>query len=107
MRAGKINQLAEFFKRSDKQSDSGAPVAVFTSIGHIWCSITQASAGLTESGDREQSVNSYDIECRFRKDLSAKDELNWRGKRLKITSIDDSDPKNAKLLITAESDPNQ
>jgi len=105
MQAGNLNQRINLYQAVSSKSASGAPTQALSLIVPTWSSIEQKSSDSSEGDDRNKTANSYQLTIRYRTNLKTGDWIEWRGRFMKITGLDDSDPKQGKLIIDAEINP--
>lgn len=105
MRAGNLNQRIKIYQSITSKSQSGAPITTLQKLCETWSSVEQLNSDQEQNDDRSQTLSTYQFTFRYRSTVKTGDWLMWRNKLMKITSLDDSDPKRHKLLVETEINP--
>lgn len=100
-RAGQRNQRITLYATKSDQSPSGAPIRTVEKVGRVWAKVTYKGGSEQTAGDTKQPVSRYEIEIRWR-EIKAGWWVDWKQNYLRITNIDDSDPRRQTLVLTAE-----
>lgn len=79
----------------------------WTDITEVWADVTPT--GGTEKSDNAgiQTSNTHRVSLRYRSDLTSKDRLVYRGRKLEIVSVLDVDGAKRELLIEAREHPQE
>lgn len=103
--AGKLNQRLTLYRAVSGKSPMGSPVVQLEKMAAPWAELITGQSGSSAANDREQTTNSYQFRLRWRENVEPGDWLQWRGKWLKLTAVNDSDPSRTELVIDVEHNP--
>ena len=106
MRAGLLDQRLKLYQTINSKTPSGALTKSLSLPLAVWGKAEQEGASRDNDNDRDLTLNRYLFTSRYRTNIKAGDWLSWRSKLLHIDSIDDSDPKRAVIIISAQINPN-
>lgn len=105
MQAGKLNQRLTLYRTVEGKSSGGAPtvqlVKTVTPLAELITSSSEQSGG----NDREQTINRYQWRLRWRENIEPGYWIQWRGRWMKITGLNDSDPRRQELILDADANP--
>lgn len=104
--AGKLNNRISIYAKIKTKTTSGAMVEKLQFTRKCWASIVKSANSASTQNDQLLTIGGYELKVRYalKKSLSNNDWIEINDRWLKITDIDDTDPKRSKLTITAEHD---
>lgn len=105
MRAGKLNQRVTLYRSVEGKSNSGAPTLELVKAVTAWAELITSSSGQSAVNDREQTQNGYQWRLRWRENIEPGYWMQWRGRWMKITGVNDSDPRRQELILDADANP--
>ncbi|KYN82209.1 hypothetical protein ATY36_13790 [Vibrio cidicii] len=105
MQAGKLNQRLVLYRVIEGKSPRGAPMEQLVKMATPWAELITSSSGQTTGNDREQTLNTYQWRIRWRENIENGQWIQWRGRWMKITAVDDSDPRRQQIILDADSKP--
>ncbi|WP_136487871.1 head-tail adaptor protein [Vibrio sp. H11] len=105
MQAGKLNQQLVLYQLVEIKSPSGAMIHALSLFTTTKGELVSGGGGNTTDDDRERGLNQYRFRIRWRSGVEYGDWVEWRGKWLKITAVDDADPRCRTLMFDAEFSP--
>ena len=105
IQAGKMNQLITLYRPVSTKSDGGAPMVNLEKQATPWAELVQSDSALSASDDREKTTNTYVWRLRWRENIEPGHWLLWRGRWMKITGVNDSDPQREKIELDADGQP--
>lgn len=109
MQAGKLNKRVGHYQAVAGKSPNGAPIKRLTRLRFTWASIDQVSAATSETGERTQAINRYQVTLRHRNGVTVKidDWLQYKIRWLKVVGVDGLIDDGKALVLTCESNPNE
>ncbi|EPX6948034.1 phage head closure protein [Vibrio sp. 11-4(1)] len=105
MQAGKLNQRLTLYRTVDGKSDNGAPTVQLERMATPWAELLSSSGSQSASNDREKALNVYQWRLRWRENIEPNYWIQWRGRWMKITAVDDADPQRRQIILDADSNP--
>ncbi len=105
MKAGKLNQRITLYRTVDGKSPSGAPKVQLETLASTWAELVSSSSSQNANNDREQPQNGYQWRLRWRENIETGFWLLWRGRWMKITGVNDLDPRRRELILDADANP--
>ncbi|MCU8207740.1 phage head closure protein [Vibrio vulnificus] len=103
--AGKLNQRLTLYRAVSGKSPMGSPVVQLEKMAAPWAELITGQSGSSASNDREQTTNSYQFRLRWRENIEPGHWMQWRGRWMKITGVNDSDPRRQELILDADANP--
>ncbi|NAW78325.1 phage head closure protein [Vibrio sp. V34_P3A8T189] len=105
MQAGKLNQRITLYRATKGKSRSGAPTVELVKSASPWAELIANASGQNAGNDRERPENTYQWRLRWRENIEPDHWLHWRGRWMKITGVNDSDPRRQELILDAVANP--
>ncbi|MBS9903242.1 phage head closure protein [Vibrio alginolyticus] len=105
MQAGKLNQRLTLYSTVEGKSLSGAPTVQLVKTVTPWAELITSSSEQSAGNDREQTLNAYQWRLRWRENIEPGHWIQWRGRWMKITGVNDSDPCRLELILDADANP--
>lgn len=105
MEAGKLNQRITLYRTIEGKSPNGALLVQLEKIATPWSELISSSSSQSTGNDREQTLNGYQWRLRWRESIETGYWLQWRGRWMKITGVNDSDPRRRELILDADANP--
>ncbi|EGR2700603.1 head-tail adaptor protein [Vibrio parahaemolyticus] len=103
--AGKLNQRITLYRAVEGKSPGGAPTVQLVKAATPWAELITSSSGQSTGNDREQTLNGYQWRLRWRENIEPGHWMQWRGRWMKITGVNDSDPRRQELFLDADANP--
>lgn len=103
MNAGALDERITIEQPGSTAPDAGGSFTItFTPLATVWAKI-EAQGGSESAGGlgKVEALQQYSIEIRWRAGLSTRHRMQWRGKMLEITSIDESRRREGFMTIAA------
>lgn len=104
--AGKLKDKIVIYSPLNSQSASGALVEKIQFARKLWAAASKTSHSSAAEQDQRTTKDSYQFCIRYstKYTLAAGDWLQYRGRFMRITAVDDSDPKRQQIVLSAEYD---
>ncbi|PSW53022.1 phage head closure protein [Photobacterium leiognathi] len=103
--AGELTQKVSLYQTITGKSPNGAPITQLQWLATPWAKVESGKQQQVAESDRERNEADYSIKMRWREGLSVSDWLQWKGKWLEITAIDDTDPLQQQLVLSVVGHP--
>lgn len=102
MQAGKLNQPLTIYRLIETKTPSGALIDALETLAATKGELISGSGSHSADNDRERGLNQYRFRIRWRPGVEFGGWVQWRGRWLKITAVDDADPHRRELFFDLE-----
>ena len=101
--AGSLRETIIVQRYADQPDGQGGSTRIWAPLATLHAEIASLSGREAYQAQALRSLDTWDVTIRFRRDLSPKDRLLWRGLLMNIRSVSDPDGRRTWTVLRCES----
>lgn len=102
---GELNERVILRRYTETQNEYGTLERTAVNVAKVWALVRPMSGGERDRAQQTEANPNYLVVLRYRRDVTHRDYIVWRGEELNVRFVKDRGPRNQFLELECERAP--